>query len=341
MLRAGASVTAMKRLVLPFVLSSLVSLCTTACKGSDTKAESVSASDVDVATKGAEVVAEPTTGRGGAGMGMAMDDPQAYIYSEEAGKEALEAMTHCANPYTCDALDTLVGFGDKVSADLADLATNDKNSEVVRKVALEGLKKIKDPAVGLGLLEAEKAEEEFMVRRELFSAAGESGGEETLAAMLAYYASEDSDEHRTDMRSGIRAFDAKLVFAWASENYPESEGSQVRFADLVNDTGEVASKEKVVELIGKSTHIMAKHRLAKVAVQLGDESQLSVLIAGLKSDDQYDRSDAANFLEDVAEKIPEEQKQEVIDLVKAAKAKDAGGLTSMGYKKVLEKLGAE
>lgn len=267
--------------------------------------------------------------------------PQAIIYSEEAGKALLDEMAKCENPYTCDPLETLIGFGDKVSGDLAEVANNGSNTPAVRKVALEALKKIKDPAVGLGLFETAKTEEEFMVRRELFAAAGASGGDEAFGAMIAHYASDDSKEHRTDMRSGIRAFGGEMIFAWAAENYPEDEDSEIRFADLISDAGEAADKATVVELIAKSKDIMARHRLAKVAVQLGDTEQLSVLIDGLKSKDQYDRSDAANFLQDVAEKIPAERKQEVIDLVTAAKAKDAGGLTARGYNKVLKKLGAE
>ncbi len=325
----------MKRLALLLLVSSV------ACKGSDKKAGGAD----EGATAATVVEPEGAPGRGGIG-GMAGEmaptaAPRAYIYSEEAGKEALEAMTQCANPYTCDALDTLVGFGKKVSPDLSDLAVNAKNSESVRKVALEALKQIKDPAVGLDLFEAAKAEEEFMVRRELFKVAGESGGDEAFDAMIAYYASEDAKEHRTDMRSGLRAFGAQKIFGWASENYPEEADSQVRFADLIGDASEAASKEAVVALIAKTTDVMAKHRLAKVAVELGDDAQLEILIAGLKSDDQYDRSDAANFLQDVTEKIPEAQRAEVIELVKAAKGKDQGGLTTRGFDSVLKKLSAE
>lgn len=313
----------MKRTLLCLTLSSLSAL---GCSKSDDKA-----AKPDPATESATNPAEAA----------AVGESKDAAYSPEAAAAALTAMQQCTSQYGCDALDTLVGFGDKVSNDLFSLAVDAAKTKEIRQVALAGLEKIKDPAMGMGLFEAAKKEEDFMVRAGLFKAAGAGGNAETFAAMVGHYASDDSEEHRTEMRSGLRNFGGEMLFSWAAENYPEDEDKQIRFADLIGDSGEAADKDKTIELMTKTTHSMAKHRLASFAVKLGGTEQISVLIEGLKSSDQYDRSDAASFLVDIAESIPAAQKQEVIDLATAAKAKDAGGLTAMGYDKLLKKLGAE
>lgn len=312
----------MNKLAIPFLAAALLF---PACSKSDDKG---GASDTPppVNTKTAEVPGA---------------EPEAPAYSAEAAAAAIAKLEACENRFSCDPLDTLVSFGDKVSKDLSAIAVDATKKGDLREIAVEGLSKIKDPKVGVALFEAAKVEEDFGLRGDLFKAAGASGGDATFTAMLEYYASDDSDDHRTGMRSALREFDGAKLFAYAVENFPTEKGKEVRFADLISDAGEGATKEKVVELIGKTQHIMARHRLARAAVTLGDVAQISVLIDGLKSDDQYDRSDAANFLQDVTEHIPADQKQAVIDLVTAAKKKDQGGLTSRGYDAVLKKLGAE
>lgn len=313
----------MKHLVLPILLSSL-SLAA-ACSKSEDKATKPAAEPT------APKATEPTL----------PETPRAAVYSAEAGAAALAEMAKCESPYSCDSLETVVGFGTNVSKELSAIATDSSKAKPAREVALAGLKKIKDPTVGMALFEAAKTEEDSSLQRGLFGTAGASGGDDTFTAMITHYASDESKEHRTAMRSGLREFGGKALSEWVYANYPEEKENQVRYADLVVEADEGADAAKVVALLGKTKHIMAGHRLAMVAVKLGDESQISVLIDGLKSSDQYDRSDAANFLEDVADKIPADRKQEVIDLVTAAKAKDAGGLTAMGYDKVLKKLGAQ
>ena len=76
------------------------------------------------------------------------------------------------------------------------------------------------------------------------------------------------------------------------------------------------------------------------AVYGGYSVVAGVFVAGLKSKDVYDRSDAANFLAKVAEHAPAEMKAELIDLLQKGKAGDSGGLTAMGYDEALKKLGA-
>ena len=57
-----------------------------------------------------------------------------------------------------------------------------------------------------------------------------------------------------------------------------------------------------------------------------------------RDQDQYVRSDAANFIADVAELAPAELRDEWIELLEAGQAKDKGGLTAVGYDKSLKKL---
>jgi HEAT repeat protein len=314
----------MNKLAIPLLVASLFS---PACSKSDDKGGATD-TPPPVNTKIAEV-ADPGA------------QPAAVAYSADVAAAAIAKLEACENEYSCEPLKTLVAFGDNVSKDLLAIAVDATKKSELRSIAAAALSKIKDPSVGVALFEAAKVEEDFSLRSDLFKGAGASGGDATFTAMIEYYASDDSDDHRTGMRSALRNFDGAKLFAYAVENYPSDKDKEVRFADLVNDAGESATKEKVVELIGKSKHMMARHRLANAAVTLGDVSQISVLIDGLKSDDQYDRSDAANFLQGVAEQIPADQKQAVIDLVTAAKKKDKGGLTSRGYDAVLKKLGAE
>ncbi len=265
--------------------------------------------------------------------------PAAASYSPEAATAALAEMEKCDSQYSCDVLDTLVGFGDKVSADLSKIALDSSKKKEQREVALAGLAKIKDSTHAMALFEAAKAEEDFILRGQIFDAAGASADETTITAMLDHYVSDESKPHRTDMRSSLRKYDNTKLFAWAADNYPDDKKLQVRYANLIDDAQDGGDAAKVVALIGKTTNRMAQHRLAKTAVELGDMAQLDMLIKGLSHDNVYDRSDAANFLAEVHEKIPAERREEVIKAATAAKANDQGGLTARGYDTLLKKLG--
>lgn len=224
------------------------------------------------------------------------------------------------------------------TADLVKVATDASQSKEARDAAIEQLSKKADPAAGLPLFEAARAEKDFILRGDLFEAAGKSGGDDTMKAMLDHYASKASEEHRTEMRAGLRALDRAKVFAFAAERLPKSKDMQVELADLVIDTEGNGDQAAVVALLGKCKDRMACHRLARVAVQLGAADKLQVLIDGLKSKDEYDRADAANMLAPVVDAIPADRKAEVVAAVQAARAKDQGGLTSAGYDEILKKL---
>ena len=272
----------------------------------------------------------------------AVAEPTAEVpaYSPERAKELLAEVEKCTSPYNCEALDTLVGFGAESTEPLLAMATDTSRDKTVRGVAIGGLTKLKDPNAGMALFEAAKKEQDFIVRLDLFKAAGASGGEELFTAMVTYYADQATPrEHRSDMRSGLGQLDHARLFAWTVENFPADGRLQVAFADLVLETEGNHDKEAVAGLLGKCKDRMACHRLARVAVSLGDQAQLDTLINGLKSDDQYDRADAANMLAEVVDKVPAERKQEVVELTTSAKARDQGGLTSRGYEKILKTLG--
>lgn len=266
----------------------------------------------------------------------APDEPAAPEYTEAAAKQLVDELAGCTSAYSCDALTTLISFGPKVSAALAEIATDASKTKDLRSIALHGLTEIKDPAVGMRLFEAGKTEQEFILRGDLFKAAGASGGAETFAAMAADYASDASKEYRTELGFGVKSFDKAMVFEYASSNYPDAEPQQIRFADLIRDAATDAAA--VQPLLDKTKDPMARHRLASAMVALGDASKLDILIKGFSSKSEYDRSDAANMLAAVVDKIPEDRKAEIIDLVTKAKAGDKGGLTSVGYDKILKAL---
>ena len=263
-------------------------------------------------------------------------EPAAPVYSEDKAAALVGELASCKNPYSCDPLTALVSFGAKVSGALADIATDAGKSKDQRQIALHGLTEIKDPAVGVRLFEAGKLEQDFILRGGLFKAAGASGGDDTFAAMIAEYSSDSSKDYRTELGFGVKAFDKATIFAYASSNYPAAAQDQVRFANLVQDSATDAAA--VQPLLDKTKHSMARHRLASAMVALGDATKLDILISGLGSKDEYDRSDAANMLARVVDSVPADRKAEVVDLTTKAKARDKGGLTSVGYDKILKAL---
>lgn len=77
---------------------------------------------------------------------------------------------------------------------------------------------------------------------------------------------------------------------------------------------------------------MARHRLASALIKTGDASKL-------EAKNEYVRSDAANMLARVVDKVPADRKAEIVELAKKGKAADRGGLTSVGYDKIIKTLG--
>jgi hypothetical protein len=264
--------------------------------------------------------------------------PKAIEYSAETAAKLIGDMEKCEYDFNCKAYKPLVSFGKKVSADLAKFATDAAKPAKARAIAAKALITIKDPAVGKQMLEAARKEKDFMLRDKLYSAAAAGGSDEIFNDLTKLYLSKAGKEHQMQIRAGIRLYQKKAL-DWAIEKLPKTKkNQQVEVADIIVDLADKDSLKAIQGLIPKVKDIMARHRLASKAIALGDKGKFDILIKGLKSKDQYDRSDAANFLAGVIKQLPADKKAEVIKLLKAAKKKDRGGLTAMGYNKCLKAL---
>jgi hypothetical protein len=265
-------------------------------------------------------------------------EPAAPAYSPEAAAKLLTALESCEYDFNCDAYEPLVSFGTKVSADLAKLAADASKPAKARGVAAKALGSIKDPATGEALLAAARAEKEFMLRADLFAAAGASGNEAVLTAAGEYIQTEEGYEQRLEVQKAIVPF-GKKAFDWAVGVVPKPKKYQeVGIVDLIAETATAAELPTLQELTGKVKDEMSKNRLASRRIQLGDLAAFDILWKNLASKDEYVRADTGNMLARVADKISSEDKQKAIDLVTAAKAKDQGGLTSQGYETILKAL---
>lgn len=269
--------------------------------------------------------------------------PAAPTYSPEAAKAAVGELTKCSSEFNCAAFDALVGFGAKAAPELVALAVDASATSDARQLAAAALTKLKAPDVGATLIEAANAvKDDSMLQGDLYEAAGASGGQAVFDALIAEFvkaAASTDDDREIPLRHGLGAFPAESV-AWVKANMAKAKDDQTYYADLITDSATAADLPTIVELLGVTKDLMARHRLAAKAIALGDTAHFDVFVAGLKSKDVYDRSDAANFLADVADKAPAELKPELIELLQKGKAGDSGGLTAMGYDKSLKALGA-
>ncbi|MBK9030192.1 MAG: hypothetical protein IPL61_02435 [Myxococcales bacterium] len=270
--------------------------------------------------------------------------PPAPTYSPAAAKALVSEMVKCSSDYGCAPLDTLVGFGAQAAPEVLSLAVDATATKDARGLAATVLTKIKAPDAGLPLIAAASAiTDDSMLQSDLYEAAGASGGQPVFDALIAEYAKASAsldDDRDIPLRRGLRAFPAESV-AWVKANLPKAKDHFSSYADLITDSATAADVPTIVELLGTTKELMARHRLAAKAIELGDPAHFDVFVVGLKSKDQYDRSDAANFLKDIADQAPDALKPELIELLQKGKAGDAGGLTAMGYDGALKKLGAQ
>lgn len=259
-------------------------------------------------------------------------------YSAEAAAKMIAELEKCEYDFSCKPFKPLVSFGKKVSADLVKLASDAAKPKKGRTVAAQALIMIKDPGIGMQMVEAAKQEKDFMLREKLFMAASAGGSDKVFSALSAYYLDDKGKDHKMQVRAGLRMY-RKRALDWAvAQLLKKPKKNQVELADIVTDTAGKESLKAIQELLPRVKATMAAHRLASVLMKLGDAKGLDVLVKGLKSKDQYDRSDAANFLANVVKMVPQSRKAELIKLLKAAKAKDRGGLTSLGYARCLKAL---
>lgn len=267
----------------------------------------------------------------------------APTYSPEAARALVSGMVKCASDYGCAEFDALVAFGPKAAPELLTVVRDPAAGKDARVLAVTALTKIKAPEAGLPLIEVANAmTDDSMLQSDLYKAAGASGGQPVFDALIAEYvkAIASTDDNRDiPLRGGLRAFPAESI-AWVKVNLPTAKDDHSSYADLVTDSAVAADLPTVVELLGATKDVMARNRLAAKAIALGDVAHFDVFIAGLKSKDQYDRSDSANFLADVADKAPADKKAELIDLLQKGKAGDQGAYTASGYDEALKALGA-
>jgi hypothetical protein len=266
--------------------------------------------------------------------------PAKAAYTPEAAKAQVAELAKCSSRYGCAAFDALVGFGPAAAPDLVTVAVDDKAPIEQRRVAVAALGELKAPDVGLKLIESANKLDDSLAQGDFYEAAGKSGGQPVFDALIAEYgkASASLDDNREiPLRHGLKAFPKETV-AWAKDALPKAK-NQTAIADLVDD---VATDQAVVlALLPTAKDPMAKHRLAKKAIELGatDPKLWDVFLAGLASADQYDRSDAGNFLASVAKQVPAELKPKFVALLKKALAGPKDPMLNGGLEKSLETLG--
>lgn len=270
--------------------------------------------------------------------------PVAAVYSPEAAKKAIGEMAACTSDYDCAGYKTLVGFGKPAAPDLVAVVGDATASKDLREMALKALDEIKSPEVGPKLVEIANAmsHDDFILQGDIYETAGKSGGQPTFDLLIAEYAKAiaDSDDGRDiPLRGGLKGFHDQTM-AWVKTNMPTAKDDFSSYADLITDGATAADLPLINELLASTKDVMARNRLAAKAIELGDKNHYDVFVVGLSSKDQYDRSDSANFLADVAADAPADLKPKLIELLQKGKAGDAGGMTAMGYDKALKALGA-
>ena len=271
--------------------------------------------------------------------------PPPPAYSAEAAKDQIGKLADCVIPDGCEPYKVLTGFGAQATPDLLAALADPAVKHESKRLVAQALGALKQPDLGPKLVELGSAIDDTITQEEVFAAAGASGGQPTFDALIAAYAKaiEDLDDDRDiPLRRGLRKFPAESI-AWGTTQFAKKGKDlpdQTGVADLFTDNATAADLPAVVEALGKTKDQMARHRLAAKAIELGDTGHFDVFLAGLKSSDQYDRSDAAGFLADVADKVPADQKAAFVELLQKGKAGDQGGLTAMGYDEALKKLGA-
>ncbi len=268
--------------------------------------------------------------------------PAAPAYTPEQAATLLRQLEGCQYDFNCDAYKPLVSYGDKVSKELAAIATDP--SKKGQKVAIQALGAIKDQSVGMQLYAAGRKTKDFMVRGDLATAAGKCGNDDVFAATTKLYSEKLSTDDGMFMTKVLTGFGDRSA-DWALGKLPASSKaiSSTTLANVVRETtkGKPAYLLKIQQAIGKTKDAMARHRLAVAAIELGDMQQFDLLASGLKDGkESLNRSDAGNMLDNVVEKLPSARKDEFIRLLEDAKKKSKGQLEDRGINESLKKLKA-
>lgn len=258
-------------------------------------------------------------------------------------KDLVAGLAKCSSDIGCDPFKDLVAAGTAAGPDLLAFATDAGKPIEQRKIAAKALGEIKFADAGAKLVELANSIEDDVGSMDVYEAAGKTGSDAAFDAMAKLYEAQNhgADKERlVPLRRGLAGF-GKKAFDWAAAKLPAEKKDQAKWADVITDVAQPADKDAVAALVPKATDKMAANRLASKAIQLGstDAKLWDPLIAALGSEDQYDRSDAGNFLADIADKVPADKKQQVIDLCKKALSGPKDPMLQGGLEKTLKKLG--
>lgn len=265
---------------------------------------------------------------------------EAPKYSPDAAKKYAGELATCSSEFNCKPFEALVSFGPQAAPELLAIATDASAKLEGRRLAAKALGKAKVADAGPKLVEAANKFEDSLAQGDFYEAAGECGGQPTFDALIAELtkaAASTEDRREIPLRKGLSKFPTETL-AWAKAELPKAK-KQVTVADLVVDTA--TSAEAVQELLPAAKDPMARNRLASKALELGatDPKLWDVFLTALASKDQYDRADAGNFLERVADKVPEDKKAKFVELLKKALEGRKDPMLKGGLEKSLKKLG--
>ncbi len=267
--------------------------------------------------------------------------------------QQVAALASCKTEFACPPLDALVAVGAPVGPALLAYFRDPRTTLDQRRLAAIALGKIKFAEAGPVLVAAAEASTGVAEPHDLYLAAGNCGGDATFAALTAGYERADYGSPSTvEICAGLRALPSKSM-TWARDKLfavKASRGAakdpleparqEVKYALVIEDVATPADRDTVVALVDDVTHPAPKRTLAKTAISIGasDDRLFDLLIAGLDSEDSWERYNAGDDLAPIADKIPVRMRPKVITLIKKALAKQRSDIQEGGLTKTLATL---
>lgn len=267
-------------------------------------------------------------------------EPEKPAYSAAEADKLAAKLGECDSPYGCEALDQLIAFGADAIPNLTKVATDGAQSEQARENALYGLQEIGENPGGRELYEAGKESEDAGMRRELFGAAAVTTDPALLDEMLDYAISAEAAkaEQETELLIGLKEANSAQVMQWVRGKDKFSKKEEIPAANLIQDHAAESDLDFVKGLIESFKDPMAKNRLGLCLIDLGDMSGFDPLFKSMKSGDKYDRSDAAGFFVEAADKCPDDRKEEAVKLLKKIKDENVNPYYAGKITKAIEAL---
>ena len=229
------------------------------------------------------------------------------------------------------------------AAQLLETASNKALTDDQRAAAAKALGDMKNQDAGVKLVAlGDQVASDGMMQENFYKAAGACGGDATFQALIASYekATAASDLRAIPLRAGLRQFPTQVI-EWSKDKLAKAKGLEAtNAADLVADAATKEDLDAVLKLLSAQKDPMARDRLATAAIKLGatDVKLFEVYATNLNSKDEYDRSDAANFLSEVTDKVPAELKAKLVTATQAA-VKKADSRDAANFNKVIKDLG--